>query len=206
MRTELRNIPDARSRHPERGTTPPRAPHLIGVDVDGTPAGRDAVVLASILGRATGAELMLIAVYEEPILEGVVPAELGWTSVRHQARTMLAQTRDSLAPASRTVLQLNGLAWRGLLDVARREHRDLLVLGSTRHAEYGHVTLGDAGAELLSHLECPLAIAPRGMQDCSDLRFERIGVAADATPESQAAVGLPVRSRSQPAPICVCAT
>lgn len=190
MRTELPNIPDTSSRRAEHGTTPAPAPHLIGVGVDGTPAGRDAVVLASILARATGAELMLIAVYEEPLLEGVVPAELGWTSVRHQARTMLARTRDSLAPEARTVLQVNGLAWRGLLAVARREHRDLLIVGSTRQAEYGHATLGDAAGELLSRLECPLAIAPRGLQDDPDARLERIGVAFDATAASEAAVAL----------------
>ena len=134
--------------------------------------------------------MMLIAVFEEPLLEGVVPAELGWTTVRHQARTMLAQTRDSLASEARTVLQVNGLARRRLLDVAHREHRDLLVVGSTRHAKYGHATLGDAAAELLSHLECPLAIAPRRMQDNPSARLERIGVAFDGTPESEAAVAL----------------
>jgi len=178
------------SRRAEPGPTPAPAPRLIGVGVDGTPAGRDAVVLASVLARATGAEMMLIAVYEKPLLEGVVPAELGWTTVRRQARTMLARTRDSLAPGSRTVLQVNGLGWRGLLDVARREHRDLLVVGSTRRAEYGHATLGDAAAELLSHSTCPLAIAPRGMEDDPGARLERIGVAFDATPESEAAVAL----------------
>jgi len=190
MRTELPNIPDTSSRRAEHGTTPAPAPHLIGVGVDGTSAGRDAVVLASILARATGAEMMLIAVYEEPLLEGVVPAELGWTTVRHQARTMLARTRDSLAPEARTVLRVNGLVWRGLLDVARREHRDLLVVGSTRHAKYGHATLGDTAAELLAHLECPLAVAPRGMQADPGARLDRIGVVFDATPEAEAAVAL----------------
>ena len=190
MRTEPRNIRDTSSPRAEHGTTAPPAPHLIGVGVDGTPAGRDAVALASILARATGAELMLIAVYEEPLLEGVVPAELGWRSVRHQARTMLAQTRDSLAPEARIILQVNGLAWRGLLDVARRERRDLLVVGSARQAEYGQATLGDSAAELLSHLECPLAIAPRGMQNDRGARLERIGVAFDASPASDAALAL----------------
>ncbi len=57
MRTELSNIPDTSSRRAEHGTTPAPAPHLIGVGVDGTSAGRDAVVLASILARATGADL-----------------------------------------------------------------------------------------------------------------------------------------------------
>jgi hypothetical protein len=42
----------------------------------------------------------------------------------------------------------------------------------------------------LSHLECPLAVAPRGMQDDPGARLERIGVGFDATPESEAALSL----------------
>jgi nucleotide-binding universal stress UspA family protein len=71
-----------------------------------------------------------------------------------------------------------------------REHRDLLVVGSTRQADYGHATLGDAAAELLSRLECPLAIAPSGLQDEPCARLERIGVVFDATPEADAAIAL----------------
>ena len=166
------------------------APRLICVGVDGAPGGRDAVVLGSMLAAATGAELILIAVYEEPLLEGVVPAELGWASVERQAWAMLARTLDSLAPQARMAVQANALAWRGLLRVARLEHRDLLVVGSTRRADYGHVGLGDVAGELLLRLECPLAIAPRGMQDRAGARLERIGVGFDATPESHAALGL----------------
>lgn len=188
MRTQQTNTRDPWHRRSEHDTTPVPVPHLIGVGVDGAPAGRDAVVLAAMLARATQAELMLTAIFEQPLLEGVVPAELGWTSVKEQARAMLARTRDSLAPDARIAVQSNALAWRGLLRITRLEHRDLLVLGSTRRADYGQVGLGNVAGELMSHLECPLAIAPRGMQDDAGARLERIGVGFDATPESEAAL------------------
>ncbi len=190
MRPQQTNIRDWSHQQSEHSTTLVPAPHLIGVGVDGAPAGRDAVVLAAMLARATQAELMLIAIFEQPLLEGVVPAELGWTSVKEEARAMLARTRDSLAPDARIAVQSNPVASRGLLGVTRLEHRDLLVLGSTRHADYGHVGLGNVAGDLLSHLECPLAIAPRGLQDDADARLERIGVGFDATPESEAALRL----------------
>jgi nucleotide-binding universal stress UspA family protein len=180
-------------RRPMRREQPTKVvltPHLIGAGVDGTPGGRDAVVLASMLARVTRAELMLIAVYEEPLLEGVVPAEVGWTSVKEQARVMLAGTRDSLAPHAGIAVHSNALAWRGLLRAARVEHRDLLVVGSARRADYGQVRLGSVPGELLSRLECPLAIAPRGMQDTAGERLEQIGVGFDATPEAEAALSL----------------
>ena len=190
MRTQQTNTRDRSHRRSEHDTTPVPVPHLIGVGVDGAPAGRDAVVLAAMLARATQAELMLIAIFEQPLLEGVVPAELGWTSVKEEARAMLARTRDSLAPQARIAVQSNALAWRGLLRVTRLEHRDLLVLGSTRRANDGQVRLGNVADELLSHLECPLAIAPRGMQEEAGARLERIGVGFDETPESEAALSL----------------
>lgn len=129
-----RNTRDSLPRRTERHAPLLPAPRMIGVGVDGAPGGGDAVVLAAMLGRATHAELMLIAVFEEPLLNGVVPAELGWTSVRDQAETMLARTRDSLAPNARIAVESNSLAWRGLLRAARHKHRDLLVVGSTRRA------------------------------------------------------------------------
>jgi nucleotide-binding universal stress UspA family protein len=190
MRTQQTNTRDRWHGRSEHDTTPAPVPHLIGVGVDGAPAGRDAVVLAAMLARATRAELMLIAIFEQPLLEGVVPAELGWTSVKEQARATLTRTRESFAPGARIAVRSNALAWRGLLHVARLEHRDLLVLGSTRRADYGQVGLGNVADELLSHLECPLAIAPRGMQDDAGAPLERIGVGFDATPESEAALSL----------------
>ena len=190
MPSHHRNTLERRDRRTEHRTALVPAPHQIGVGVDGTPSGRDAIVLATMLARPTQAEMMLIAVYEEPLLEGVVPAAVGWTSVKEQARTMLAHTRDSLAPRARITVQSNALAWRGLLRAARLERRDLLVVGSTRRAGNGQVGLGNVAGELLPHLECPLAVAPRGMQDVPDARVARIGVGFDATADSEAALSL----------------
>jgi nucleotide-binding universal stress UspA family protein len=190
MRGQHRNTLNRRQPSSQHPTAPLPAPHLIGVGVDGAPGGRDAVVLAAMLAQATRAELMLIAVYEEPLLEGVVPAELGWKSVKRQARAMLARTRDSLAPQARIAVQSNALAWRGLLRVARGEHRDLIVVGSGRTATDGQVRFGERARELLGHLECPLAIAPRGMQTRDQPRLRRIGVGLDDRPEARAALEL----------------
>ena len=69
------------------------APKLIGIAVDGNPSGRDAVVLGSLLARATGAELMLIAVHEEPLLPVALPGGMSWTALEQRARTMSPRRR-----------------------------------------------------------------------------------------------------------------
>lgn len=170
--------------------TPTRAPKLIGVGVDGTASGRDAVVLASLLGRATGAELLLIAVVEEPVVLLPGSPDVSWRNIQKQARTTLMSTRDSLAPEARIAVQTATVVSRALESVVRRQRRDLLVIGSGHHGEEGQVRLGQSAQELLSDLGCPLAIAPRGMRNFDEPRLDRIGVGFDDEPEARAAYEL----------------
>jgi len=167
-------------------------PRLIGVAVDGNASGRDAVALGSLLARATSAELMLIAVLEEPLVPVALPGGMSWTTLQEQARVVLAETRDALAPDARTVVQADSLVWRGLRYAVRQEHRDLLVVGSAGDADAGRVRLGRSARELLGHLECPVAIAPSGFQQQAAQRLDRIGVGFDDSPESWAALDLAV--------------
>jgi nucleotide-binding universal stress UspA family protein len=69
-----------------------------------------------------------------------------------------------------------------------QENRDLLVVGSSRHAPPGHVRIGKRTRQLLCHFECVLAVAPRGLHADPDFGFERIGVGYDGGPESEAAL------------------
>lgn len=168
------------------------APTLIGVAVDGKASGRDAVVLGSLLARATGAELMLIAIHEEPLVPVDLPGGMSWSTLQEQARAVLARTRDALAPDARIMVETDSLVWRGLRRVVRHAHRDLLVVGSAQDAEPGRVRLGRTAGELMGHLECPLAIAPSGFEHRSEQSLDRIGVGFDDSPESRAALNLAV--------------
>jgi nucleotide-binding universal stress UspA family protein len=133
---------------------------------------------------------MLIAVHEEPLIEFVSPAEMSWTTRQRQAWATLVEARDSLAPEARITVQSDVLIWRALRHVARRDHRDLLVVGSGRDASDGRVRLGERAAGLFDHLECPLAIVPRGMRTRQQRRLERIGVGYQDEPEAIAALEL----------------
>jgi nucleotide-binding universal stress UspA family protein len=168
------------------------SPKLIGVAVDGNPSGRDAAVLGSLLTRATGGELMLIAIHQEPLVPIALPGGMSWKALEEQERTMLAETRDSLAPGARIAVHADVLVWRGLRHVVRQQHRDLLVVGSAQNAAPGRVRLGRSAGELLGHLECPLMIAPSGFEHHPEKGLDRIGVGFDDTPESRAALDLAV--------------
>lgn len=160
----------------------------IAVGVDGYPEGRDAVTLGRAIAEATGAELMLVAVHLDPLV--VLPNGLGYTSLRKEAVERLRSARDSLAPDAQIVAETDLSIPRALHRVVRREHRDLLVVGSSRHAAPGHVRIGKRTRQLLCHFECALAIAPRGMRARPPALLRKIGVGYDGGPESDAAVAL----------------
>ena len=166
----------------------PAAVNRIAVGVDGYPEGRDAVALGVAFARATGAELMLVAVHPDPLV--VLPKGMDWKGMHEQARATLAEARDASAPDARIAVETDLSVARALHRVVRREHRDLLVVGSSRHAEEGRVRIGKRTRQLLCHFECALAVAPRGMHANPEVEFTRIGVGYDGSPESEAALAL----------------
>ena len=133
---------------------------------------------------------MLIGIHQEPLAQLVLPDGMTWATLEQETWAMLAQTRDLLAPGARIEVAPDALVWRGLRHVVRLQHRDLLVVGAAHDAHDGRVRLGANARRLLSHLECPLAVAPTGMQTRKNQRLARIGAAFDGGPESQAALAL----------------
>jgi nucleotide-binding universal stress UspA family protein len=164
----------------------------IGVGVDGFPEGEDAVALGARLAHACRADLVLIGVRADPgaPLPLPLPAQPTGASVAARAREGLARLRDARAPAARIVIESGASVPQVLARVSERERRDLLVMGSSRHAADGHVRIGKRTRSLLGHYGHPLAIAPRGLRNLPPHGFKRIGVGYDGSLESTAALAL----------------
>jgi nucleotide-binding universal stress UspA family protein len=173
-----------------RNRLPPAAVGItrIAVGVEGFPEGEDAVVLGTALARATAADLMLVAVLSDPLL--LPPLGVDWSSLRKEAHAALGKARAAHVPDARTLVETDFSIPRALQRVIRRNHRDLLVLGSSRHGADGRVRIGKRTRQLLCRLECPLAVAPRGLRRDPQLRLSQIGVGYDGGGELQAALGL----------------
>ena len=160
----------------------------IAVGIDGYPEGRDAAALAAGLSRATGADVLLVAILSDPL---VVPAAgLGWKALHKQAETTLAEVRNTLVPGARAVIETDVSVARGLERVVGREHCDILVVGSSRHGVDGSVRIVKRARQLIGAAGCVLAVAPRGLVEDGELKITRIGVGYDAGPESEAALSL----------------
>lgn len=130
---------------------------------------------------------MLVMVVADP---SGAPRWVGWEGLRDQAEATLVQVRDALIPQARVMVESDESVARGLERVIAREHRDLVVVGSSRHALEGHVRIGKRTRQLLGHAGCALAVAPRGIHHRAEIRLTRIGVGYDASPEAEAALAL----------------
>ena len=160
----------------------------IAAGIDGFPEGRDAAALGQMLAKATGAELMLVAVHSAALLP--MPPALSYKSLRKQSELELRDVRDSIAPGARTLTATDPSVARALHRVVHHHHRDLLVVGSSRQAPDGRVRIGKRTRQLLCHFECPLAVAPRGLHANPQQGLRRIAVGYDASPESEAALAV----------------
>jgi nucleotide-binding universal stress UspA family protein len=156
------------------------------VGVDGYPEGRDAAALGEAISEATGAATLLVAVHPDPLV--VAPEGANWTSLRRQASDELLHTRDTFVPNARLKVLTDQSVPRALHRVVQQDHRDLLVLGSSRHARAGHVRIGKRTRQLLCHFECRLAVASRGLHEQGALRIETLGVGYDGSAEAELAL------------------
>ncbi len=182
-----RNKPARRASAGERTPGSPQASVArIAVGVDGHPEGQDAAALGVAIAGVTGAGLMLVAVHPPALFP--VPPSLQWKSLREEAERSLREVRDSVAPHARIVTETDLSIPRALRRVVRREHRDLLIVGSSRHAPPGHVRVGKRMRQLLGHVDCALAFAPKGLGNQPSLQLRRIGVGYDGGPEADAAL------------------
>jgi nucleotide-binding universal stress UspA family protein len=76
---------------------------------------------------------------------------------------------------------------RALHEAAEREQADLIVLGSSAHAEDGHIEAGAGGRHALQGAPCAIALAPAGFAD-TDGRLAPLGVGFDGSPEARLAL------------------
>ncbi len=131
---------------------------------------------------------MLVAIHPDPLVP--TPPDSGWKALHKQAEVLLRETRDELAPGARITVETDWSVPRALERVVTRDHRDLLVVGSSRRGPHGQVRIGKRTRQLLCHAQCALAVAPKGLSERTTLPLEKVGAGYDGSPESAAALSL----------------
>lgn len=157
------------------------------VGADGSPEGQDAVVLGAGLAAATGAGLTLLQSFA-PFLMSTSGAMDRHTQIQ-EAERLLRADRHRFAPDAHIEVVADSNPSRALREHAERWHADLVVIGSSRHAELGRASIGQTGRRLLDNMPAALAIAKRGLHE-QGLELSNIAVGYDGGPESERALKL----------------
>ena len=101
---------------------------------------------------------------------------------------MLAEARHRIAPGipveARAPVAVSPA--RGLTELAEDDDADLLVVGSSRRAPSGRISLERTAGRLLQGAPCAVALAPADARESGP--FRDIAVAYDGSPEARAAV------------------
>lgn len=164
----------------------------IVVGFEDTAEGRDALALASAMGGAAEAELVLCLVYPVPYYYPLpyyyAPAE-NHEEMRRSAEGVLERADNALPAGVRARHKpiADFSAAKGLQAVAQEEHAELIVIGSTTKGPVARVTTGTVGERLLHGSPCGVAVAPKGYA-AEGASLEVVGVAFDGSQDSKVAV------------------
>jgi nucleotide-binding universal stress UspA family protein len=158
---------------------------LVGVGAD--EAGRDAIALARGLVSPQG-ELTLLHVYVVTGKPAPDSGAVGAAAKRRYARERLAALAGEFEIDARVSWVEAGSVRRGLHDYASAQHSDLLVIGASGYDDLARDYVDDT-REIFDEAPCTIGVAPTGYSDRAGA-ITRIGVAYDASPESERALAL----------------
>jgi nucleotide-binding universal stress UspA family protein len=159
------------------------------VGVDARPGGRDALALAAQLSETFGSRL--VAVHAYPYDYFISRGSTGDFEAVMQgaARETLDAELDGAGVIADAIATPDDSPGRALQRIAKREHGDLIVVGSAHRGPIGRVLAGDVTAGTLHGAPCPVLVAARGHAEHAR-ELKTIGVGFDGSPESRAAVDL----------------
>ncbi|MEI6621539.1 MAG: universal stress protein [Actinomycetes bacterium] len=143
------------------------------VGVDGSPSSAGALEWAAREAQLRGAKLHVVQVWEVPGAAwatpvGVVPYTVATDeNVRTQTREDLAgMTREVLGPDPKIKIRITvaeGNPAKVLIDIAKRDDAELLVVGSRGRGGFKTLLLGSVSEQCVTHARCPvIVIRPQG--------------------------------------------
>ena len=160
------------------------------VAFDGSPQGEDALALALRLCDRDDGVLTLACVVTGHRWHLGPEVRRADVPVSEAIAVLFADARAAI-PAGVHVRERAPVApspARGLTELAESEGADLVVVGSSSHAEAGRVRLERTAGRLLQGAPCAVAIGPGGVRERGD--FRHIAVAYDGSPEARAALAV----------------
>jgi nucleotide-binding universal stress UspA family protein len=154
------------------------------IGVDGSEGSRDALALGEMLAAPAGGRVIAV---------GVIPSKRhGKRGMPHWGRRVEESAQDTLEamekPGVERRVEPARSAAEGLNRVAEEVGADLVVVGPSQRVVVGTRPPGRTALGLLNGAPCAVAVASPGLAGDPDAGLRVIGVAYDASPESEFAL------------------
>ena len=155
------------------------------VCTDGSDEGQNAVAVALELARACDSQVVAVqAMHVVPEFQAVapdLPATLG-KGVRENMAVIKAAA-DKLGVALQTVVPEGQTPHAAIVATAEKIRPDLIIMGRCGKTALARILMGNVTARVIGHSPTNVLVVPRGGM----VGFQRILVASDGSPYSQAA-------------------
>jgi nucleotide-binding universal stress UspA family protein len=155
------------------------------VCTDGSDEGQNAVAVALELARACDSQVIAVQVlHVVPEFQAVapdLPATLG-KAVRENMAVIKAAA-DKLGVALKIVTPEGQLPHAAIVATAEKIRPDLVIMGRCGKTALGRILMGNVTARVIGNSPTNVLVVPRG----AAIGFQRILVASDGSPYSQAA-------------------
>jgi nucleotide-binding universal stress UspA family protein len=142
----------------------PRPFRLVVVGVDGSDDARRALEWTALLAAATDAEVVAahVLTYDREFERDLTLDTMRtWRrELERDLRNAWTEPLRAIPVRSRCVLVEASSPTDGLLDVARREHADLLVVGARGHGTLAGRVMGGVSYRLAHHATQPVVVVP----------------------------------------------
>jgi len=155
------------------------------VCTDGSDEGQNAVAVALELARACDSQVVAVQVlHVVPEFQAVAPdlrATLGKGVQENMAAIKAAA--DKLGVALQTVTPEGQYPHTAIVATAEKIRPDLIIMGRCGKTALSRILMGNVTARVIGHSPINVLVVPRG----AALAFQRLLVASDGSPYSQAA-------------------
>jgi nucleotide-binding universal stress UspA family protein len=153
---------------------------------DGSDHAADGLALAVLFSEITNAELLVVGVvpHQFPYVPGAAERE---EVLRSHAQDMLVDAVSASDRVQTRVVAARSAA-QGLHGLSETEEADAVVVGSSHRGPVGHLLAGSVADRLLHGAPCPVAVAPVGYRDRSDIGLRVVACAFDGSDEARLAV------------------
>lgn len=142
--------------------------------------GQDGLALAVLLTKQSRGTLT-VANVTPPAWGPPGPGradESAWVAyLMEQAETTLEQAKKLAGDDALYFVHSHKGSGRGLVELARKQGADVVVIGSAPHGNKGRISLGSTADQLLHSSSVPVLVAPKGYGDDPPAEFERLTLA-----------------------------